>query len=440
MALLETLHNPTYNGIHIDMRGMVMRKGTHKPGKLAPIALKKLADGWHSDGGNLYLLVRGESRGWVFRFVAPDGRRRNMGLGSLYSVSLAEARKHAATLREQTKHPLTPIDPIAARQETRLNNKLTQRKHMTFKACALAYIEAHRSEWKSTKHAQQWENTLAAYAYPIFGDLPVSTVDDALVLKVLMPIWSEKTETATRLRGRIEVILDWATFNKFRSGENPARWKGHLDNSLAKPNKIAKVKHHAALPYPEIAPFMADLRNREGLGARALEFAILTAARSGEVRNAVWSEIDKTAQVWVIPAERMKMQKEHRVPLSTAAIKLLAALPRLDDSALIFPSSRVGKTMSDMTMTAVLRRMEREDLTAHGFRSTFRDWAAEATNYPSDMAEMALAHSIGDKVEAAYRRGDMLQKRLRMMQDWATYCETVRSTAGDNIVPIMGVA
>lgn len=416
-----------------------MGRSTHKPGKLAPVALKTLGDGWHSDGGNLYLFVRGDSRGWVFRFVAPDGKRRNMGLGSQYSITLAEARKQAALLREQVKHPTAPNDPLAARQEVRLTQKLSARKHMTFKACALAYIEAHRAEWKNPKHAQQWENTLATYAYPVFGDLPVATVDEALVLKVLTPIWEAKTETATRLRGRIESVLDWATFSKYRQGENPARWKGHLEHSLAKPNKVAKVTHHAALPYAEIGPFMVALREREGLGARALEFAILTAARSGEVRGATWDEIDLVNRLWIIPAERMKMEREHRVPLSDTAVTLLKTLSRVEDEVLVFPSSKPKRPMSDMTLTAVLRRMERGDLTAHGFRSTFRDWAAESTNYPSDMAEMALAHAIGDKVEAAYRRGDMLEKRFRMMNEWAKYCGTVRK-ADAKVVPFRGAA
>jgi len=416
-----------------------MGKSTHKPGKLAPVALKTLGDGWHADGGNLYLFVRGESRAWVFRFVAPDGKRRNMGLGSQYSVTLAEARKQAALLREQIKHPTAPSDPLAARQETRLAQKLAKRKHMTFKACALAYIEAHRAEWKNPKHAQQWENTLATYAYPVFGDLPVAAVDDALVLKVLMPIWASKTETATRLRGRIESVLDWATFSKFRQGDNPARWKGHLDNTLAKPEKVSKVQHHPALPYDEIGTFMEELRKCEGLGARALELLILTAARSGEIRSATWDEIDMENRLWIIPAGRMKMEREHRVPLSDKAIEMLKALPRVDGEVLVFPSSKPKTPLSDMTLTAVLRRMNRTNITVHGFRSTFRDWAAEATNYPSDMAEMALAHSIGDKVEAAYRRGDMLNKRFRMMNDWAKYCSTVRGEDG-KVIPIRGAA
>lgn len=408
--------------------------------KLVPVTLMKLKDGWHSDGNNLYLFVRGDSRSWVFRYVGLDGKRKNMGLGALPSVSLALARKEAVKLREQLKHPSEPIDPLAARKQKQASNKLTARKLMSFKNCALAYIEAHRTEWRSSKHVQQWENTLSGYAYPIFGDLPVSMVDDVLVLKVLMPIWGEKTETAKRLRGRIESVLDWATFSKFRSGENPARWKGHLENSLAKPSKISKVKHHSALPYIELGAFMVDLRNCAGMGARALEFAILTAARSGEVRGATWDEFDLAGRVWAISAERMKAEKEHRVPLSDAVITLLKALPHQDDSTLVFPSSKDGVPLSDMTLTAVLRRMGRSGITAHGFRSTFRDWTAEATSFPHEMAEMALAHSVGNKVEAAYRRGDMLEKRLRMMQDWASYCDVIYSPPTGNVVPMRGAA
>ncbi len=407
-----------------------MGTSKHNPGKLAAVALKSLSDGWHADGGNLYLFVRGNSRGWVFRFVSPDGKRRNMGLGPLHAVSLAEARKQAAQLREQIKHPITPTDPLAKRREERLEQKLTSRKHMTFKACAEAYIDAHRVEWRNPKHAQQWENTLATYAYPIFSGLPVASIDEALVLKVLMPIWDSKTETATRLRGRIESVLDWATFSRYREGENPARWKGHLDNSLAKPNKIARVVHHPALPYREIGAFMTELRQREGLGARALEFLILTACRSGEVRGATWNEIDFEERLWTIPAERMKAQREHRVPLSDVALELLRSLPRLQDSNLLFPSTKRNSPMSDMTLTAVLRRMGRTDITVHGFRSTFRDWTSETTHYPRELAEMALAHTIENKVEAAYRRGDMVQKRFRLMNDWAKFCTVVFQTSG----------
>jgi integrase len=378
-----------------------MGKRTHEPGKLAAITLKKLVDGWHADGGNLYLFVRGASRTWVFRYTAPDGKRRNMGLGSIDSISLSRARELAREYRAQVKDKQKPIDPIAIEQEAKAQRRADDRKRVTFKWCTDEYLKAHRDEWKNPKHAQQWENTLITYAYPVFGDLPVQTIDTDLIVKCLSPIWSEKTETATRVRGRIQSVLDWATARKFRHGENPARWRGHLDNLLATPSKIQKIEHHAALPFAEIGGFMKDLRTKQGMGARALEFAILTAARSGEVRGATWSEIDFQTKTWTIPPERMKMKKEHRVPLVDAAITLLEELPKLEGGELVFPGSRVGSQLSDMTLTAALKRMGRVDLTAHGFRSTFRDWAAESTNYPRDVAEMALAHAIGDSVEAA---------------------------------------
>jgi integrase len=397
-------------------------KKTRQPGQLAAVAIKTLKDGWHSDGGNLYLFVRGSSRAWVFRYLGSDGKRKHMGLGSILSLSLSEARKVAATLREQIKHPINPVDPIAEKRERRQQQIKQQRSQMTFKACAEAYINAHKAEWKNEKHGQQWENTLSTFAYPVFGDLSVDLVDEGLVLKVLMPIWEKKTETAKRLRGRIESVLDWATFNKYRQGENPARWKGHLEHSLAKPSKVAKVIHHAALPHSQVADFMKTLATVNGIGARALEFLILTAARSGEVRGATWSEIDLDQKLWVIPSSRMKMQREHRVALSDAAIDLLRSLKKIEGTELIFPSAQKQSQMSDMTLTAVLRRLERTDITVHGFRSTFRDWAAEATNYPSEVAEMALAHVVSNKVEAAYRRGDLLAKRFELMQDWADFC------------------
>jgi len=382
-----------------------------------------LRGGWHSDGGNLYLHVRGASRAWVFRYVGPDGKRKNMGLGSLHSVGLAQARRTAAQLREQLKHPLSPVDPLAAKRTKKQEATRQNRRSMDFKACAIAYIEAHRAEWKNAKHVQQWENTLSIYAYPVLGGLSVASIDEALVLKVLLPIWQEKTETATRLRGRIESVLDWATFNKFRQGENPARWKGHLEHSLARPSKVTKVVHHAALPFQKIGAFLADLRQRQGVGPSAVEFLILTATRSGEVRGATWSEIDLDQKIWTIPAARMKMEREHRVALSDAAIAVLKSMTRVDGWEYIFPGARQTRPMSDMTLMAVLRRMGRDDITVHGFRSTFRDWAAEATNFPHELAEMALAHAVSNKVEAAYRRGDMLEKRFTMMNAWAMHCE-----------------
>jgi integrase len=260
------------------------------------------------------------------------------------------------------------------------------------------------------------------------GKLLVQDVKQSHVLAVLEPIWKEKTETASRLRGRIESILDWATARHYRTGENPARWRGHLDHILAKPTKIARVKHHSALPVDDVAAFMIDLRKREGTAARALELAILTATRSGEVRGATWAEIDLNAATWTIPASRMKAGREHRVALSDPAVKLLRALPRFEDTDLVFPGSK-GKQLSDMTLTAVMRRMN-VDAVPHGFRSTFRDWVSERTRYPHELAEMALAHTIGNKVEAAYRRGDMLEKRRQMMAAWAKYCEAPPAIGG----------
>lgn len=407
-----------------------MGKSHHTPGKLAAVSLKHLKDGSYADGGNLYLIVRGNSKSWVFRFTSPSGKRRRMGLGSLHSVSLSEARKRAAELREQLHHPTGAVDPLAERQDAKLAQRIGKQRSKTFEACATAYIEAHQNEWKNSKHAQQWTNTLAQYAYPVFGNIPVGEIDEALILNALTPIWNTKTETAKRLRGRIESVLDWATFNKFREGENPARWKGHLEHSLAKPSKVSKVKHHAAMPYQALPAFMNVLRGRSGTGAKALELLILTGCRSGEIRSAVWSEIDLVSKLWVIPASRMKMAQEHRVPLSEAAMDLLKALPRLENTDLVFPSGKPNTPQSDMTLTAVLRRCGSGDFTVHGFRSCFRDWLAETTNYPNEACELALAHSISNKVEAAYRRGDMLEKRFFMMNDWANYCYTICQPAG----------
>jgi integrase len=295
---------------------------------------------------------------------------------------------------------------------------------MTFDQCAAAYIDAHRSGWKNAKHADQWKNTLATYASPIIGALPVADVDTDLVVKVLTPIWTTRTETATRVRGRIESILDWATVSRFRQGDNPARWRGHLENLLANPNKVAPVKNHPALPWRETPAFMVRLAQCRGVAARAAEFAILTAARSGEVRGATWDEVDLEARLWTVPAERMKAGKEHRVPLSGAAMALLAAIPRRD--GLIFAGRSGSAALSDMSLTAVLRRLGRSDITIHGFRSSFRDWCAEAVgnSFSREVCEHALAHSLPDRVEAAYRRGDLLDKRVVLMQAWADYCGT----------------
>lgn len=392
--------------------------------KLSALAVSRAKEpGYYGDGAGLYLQVsKSLTKSWIFRFTR-GGKQREMGLGALHTITLAQAREKAKDCRSKL---LDGIDPLEARNTAKLGDALDRAKAMTFDHCAAAYIAAHRGSWKSAKHALQWEATLATYARPVIGDLPVAAVDTALVVKVLQPIWSEKTETATRLRGRIESILDWATVSKFRVGENPARWRGHLDNLLADPGKMNRVVHHAALPWQEIGPFMAELKKREGIAARAVELAILTAARSGEVRGAVWGEFDLDEAMWIIPAERMKAGREHRIPLSTSALSLLRSAPRIDE--IVFPGARAGTPLSDMSLTAVLRRMGRKEITVHGFRSTFRDWCAESAGnaFPREVCEHALAHSLPDKVEAAYRRGDLIEKRKVLMQVWSDYCDTAK--------------
>ena len=395
--------------------------------KLSALAVTRAsAPGYYNDGAGLYLQVaKAGTKSWIFRFRM-GGKQREMGLGPLHTVSLAQARDKAKECRALL---LEGTDPLEARNAVKLDAALERARTVTFDHCAEQYIAAHRGSWKNAKHAAQWESTIATYASPIIGELPVAAVDTALVVKVLQPIWQEKTETATRLRSRIENILDWATVSKFRTGENPARWRGHLDNLLADPNKVAKVAHHVALPWQDIGAFMIDLRQRAGSAARAVEFAILTAGRSGEVRGARWSEIDLDAAVWTVPAERMKAGREHRVPLSTDALALLRSLPAVGEH--IFPGQRGDAPLSDMSLTAVLRRMERDKITVHGFRSTFRDWCAESVgnSFPREVCEHALAHSLPDKVEAAYRRGDLIEKRKVLMQVWADYCGALPANA-----------
>lgn len=402
--------------------------------KLTPLAVeRKKKPGYYGDGNGLWLQVsKLGSKSWVFRYTLA-GKRREKGLGPTHALSLAEARVRA---RECRNLLLEGKDPIEVRNASKVAKALEDAKKMTFDQCAAAYIAAHRSGWKNAKHASQWESTLATYASPIIGSLPVALVDTALVVKVLSPIWADKTETATRLRGRIESILGWATVSNYRQGDNPARWRGHLDNLLAAPKKTQKTVHHPALPWQEVGAFMADLRGQAGIAARAVELAILTACRSGEVRLAPWTEIDLEKARWTIPAERMKGGREHRVPLSAAALALLKSMPRMGD--LVFPGMKPGKPLSDMSLTAVLKRMNRGDITVHGFRSTFRDWASEsvANAFPREVCEHALAHSLPDKVEAAYRRGDQLDKRILLMRAWADYCGKVPTVA--TVTPIRG--
>jgi integrase len=299
---------------------------------------------------------------------------------------------------------------------------------MTFDECAAGYIKAHKESWHNAKHRQQWENTLATYVAPVFGTVAVGDVDVGMVMKVLEPLWSAKPETAGRVRGRIEAVLDWAKARGFREGENPARWRGHLSNLLPARAKIRAVKHHAALPYADVGAFMTDLRTREGTAADALEFLILTAARTGEVIGTRWPEIDFAARMWTVPGARMKAGREHRIPLTTAAMDILERM-KVEGGDFIFPGTKVGQGLSNMALLKVLERMGRGDLTAHGFRATFKTWASERTNFPRELVEAALAHVLDDKTEAAYHRGDMLEKRRRLMDAWAEFCAK-RTSAG----------
>lgn len=390
---------------------------------LTELKIKHAKPGYWLDGDGLYLQVsESGAKSWIYRFQL-NGKRREMGLGSLAGVSAKEARRRAAEARALL---LDKIDPLEhRRQQAAATFELAARVAagaVTFKKVSLAYIEANRAGWKNAKHVSQWENTLATYAYPVMGEKPVGEVDTALVLEVLNPIWLTKTETAKRLRGRIEQILSYARVKGYRQGENPAAWRGHLDNVLPQPGKIAPHKHHPALPFDQMGEFMGKLRTHEGVSMLCLEFVILTACRSGEALKAKWSEIDEEKGVWIIPSDRMKARKEHRVPLSDAALAVLEDAKKVCQGEYIFPGVRSGKPMSDMSLTMLLRRLHK-GVTVHGFRSAFRDWAAEVTHFPGEMAEMALAHVVGNKVEAAYRRGDMFEKRRQMMADWASWCE-----------------
>jgi len=383
------------------------------------------------DGAGLYLQVtKGGARSWIYRFTLA-GKTRDMGIGPLATVSLAEARTAAAEARKLAR---VGIDPIERRKAARAQTALDAAKAITFKEAAGQFIASHKAGWRNAKHAAQWSATLATYAEPIIGALPVGAIDTGLVFKVLEPIWATKPETAGRVRGRLEAILDWARVRGYRAGENPARWRGHLDSLLPARAKVRKVEHHAALPYVELPAFMTSLRAREGNSARALEFAILTATRTSETLGARWAEIDLAAKVWTIPPDRVKGGREHRIPLSRGAVAVIGK-QRDADPEFAFPGGRARHALSNMSMLMVLRRMERGDLTAHGFRSTFRDWAAERTSYPAEVAEMALAHAVGDKVEAAYRRGDLFEKRRRLMDAWGEFCAAPAPKRGD-VVPI----
>lgn len=417
-----------------------------KSKELSALEVGRLSEaGYHHVGGVAGLVLQVSKTGaksWLLR-VLVGGKRREIGLGGFPDTTLAGAREKARSVRGKIEQG---IDPVAERQAVRSALAAAVASAMTFQQAAEKYIAAAEGGWKNQKHAAQWTSTLEAYAFPIIGKLPVSAIETAHVVKIVEPLWNEKAETASRLRGRIESVLDWATVRGFRKGDNPARWRGHLDKLLPARAKVQKVVHHAALHYRDVGAFLKALREVDGMGARALEFAVLTATRSGEVRGATWSEIDRDASLWIIPAERMKAQREHVVPLCPEAIAVIDALPRMAGCNLIFPNAKNG-VLSDMTLTAVIRRMDESSvkdggvgwkdragkvITAHGFRSTFRDWAGETTAYPREVIEHALAHQLKDKAEAAYQRGTLLDKRRRLMAEWAMHCGKIQQ-AGEVI-------
>lgn len=404
-------------------------------GKLTAVEVKKLGKpGRYGDGGGLWLQVsQWGTKAWLFRY-AINGKERQMGLGSIDTFTLAEARERARLARQKVADG---IDPIEARRGQRLADTAATASRLTFRDASSRYIAAHKAGWKNEKHGAQWEATLATYAYPVIGNLSVADVAVAHVLKVLEPIWSTKPETASRVRGRIESVLDWSAARGHRQGDNPARWRGHLDKLLPAKTKVRRVKHHDAMPYANVPAFMADLRKMDSQSARALEFTILTAARTGETIGARWPEIDFQNKIWGVPGERTKSGREHRVPLTDRAVDILKALPREEGNPHVFIGARKCKGLSNMAMLELLKGVDGNGLTVHGFRSSFRDWAAEQTAFSREVAEASLAHIVGDKTEAAYRRGDALEKRRRLMEAWARYCA---KPAGGGTVKLMAGA
>ena len=387
-------------------------------GRLTALAIKHATQrAILSDGGGLCLQVaRGGSRSWILRYRL-GGRRRHLGLGGFPTVSLAEARERAVTARAMLR---AGQDPVAVKAGQRVTTMLATAKAMTFAGAAAAYIEAHTAAWRPAT-ATQWKKTFSLHVLPVIGALPVRAIDTPAVMRVLTPLWSTKTETASSIRNRIETILDWAKVAGHRDGENPARWDGHIEQLLPAKARIAPVQHHAALAYAALPAFFAALRQHPDLAARALEFAILTAARTDEVRLADWSEIYLAARVWTVPATRMKMKREHRVPLSSAAVKILEALPG-PRAGLVFPGFRPGRPLAKMSLLLLVRRLGHSVITVHGFRSAFSTWGAERTSFASEVIELALAHTTGSKVARAYRRTDQLEDRARLMAQWADFC------------------
>jgi integrase len=437
--------------------------------RLSDRRVRTAKPGMHPDGGGLYLRVTEGSededgtrifnRYWLFRYAhRGTGKDRQLGLGPLATVTLIAARAAARQCREQL---LAGSDPVEQRRAQRASNALADAKAMTFDQCRDAYITAHRAGWRNDKHAKQWTATLATYVTPVFGHLPVGAIDTGLALKALEPIWATKSETASRVRGRIETVLDWAKVRGYRTGENPARWRGHLDKLLPAKSKVQKVEHHPALPHGQLGAFMSNLREREGTAAKALQFTVLTVARTDETISMRGDEIDMAAKLWTVPPERMKSKREHRVPLSEPALaiirEMIAASPGSIAPKYVFRGAKPGRPLSNMAMLELIRRMnaEREviglpkwtdpkqrgrEVVPHGFRSSFRDWAAERTNFSREVVEAALAHVDGDETERAYKRSDLFEKRSRLMTAWADYClkPTAAGTVSQLRRPISG--
>jgi integrase len=402
--------------------GAEMVRALHRLSNLKVERAKR--PGMYADGGSLYLRVaEGGSKQWIFRYTV-NGRNRDMGLGPVHTLTLAEARERATEAR---KLRLDGIDPIANKRARVAALRAADAKAKTFADCVKGFIEDNESSWTSVKHRRQWETSLIKYTYPILGSLPVAAIDTPLVLRVLKPIWDAKRETASRLRGRLENVLGWATVHHYRSGDNPARWNGLLEHALP---AVVKGDHHAALPYTQVASFMQALRKDTGIVARALEFITLTAVRLGEATGATWDEIDLEAKTWTIPASRMKADQEHRVPLSDAAISVLKTVREIRQSDYVFAGFKPGRPIGGDALRELIKKLAGADVTVHGLRSTFRDWAAEQTNVQREVAEVALAHAIPDAVEAAYRRGDLFDKRRKLMGAWAAYCAKVETDAG----------
>lgn len=392
-------------------------------GRLRAKQIEILGPGRYHDGGGLYLVVgAGNARSWIFRF-RKHGKLHDYGLGPVRVIGLAKAREKAAECRVAL---YSDTNPVEARKTMRLERVLAEAKRLVFRQAATRFIDAHAAGWRNRKSEAQWRQSLEMYVFPVLGDMPVQAIDTPAVMRVLEPIWNEKTETASRIRSRIEAVLDWAAAQGYRSGDNPARWKGLFDKLLPSRAKVRPVAHHAAMPYAKIGEFTAQLRQTEGVATRALEFLILAAARSGEVLGAQWGEVNLTERTWTIPASRMKAGREHRVPLTDRMLAILDEMATIQTNRFVFPGTRRNAGLGPMALRRVLGLCGHTEFAVHGFRSTFRDWAGETTSFAREVVEMALAHGIANKTEAAYQRGDLFTKRRQLMAAWDAYCAALR--------------